>query len=261
MPHAWQSGKAAALSTAPKASDLRRPNEDSQSQVKDRRFHRNRRMLTPASIRARWIEGEAFRLLRLGFSYRQIAGIITALGAGDLRPEVAGTEVPADVTFPEGYCISYVAVYKLVKRALEAYPTSEIREYRKLWAARLEETWSLLYPAMRKGNTRAIEVGMKVAQRAAKLTGLDLPAKAEVPEEPEGIPLKALRALMARVDAEKSEPIDEGMHAPVEVIIESMRMPSVRGQGSHPPHRRGHTRPRAAGRGARGGVVEKWRGA
>lgn len=169
-------------------------------------------MLTPAWIRARWIEGEAFRLLRLGFSYRQIADIITALGAGDLQPEVAGTQVPADVTFPEGYSISYVAVYKLVKRALEAYPTLQIRQYRKLWMARLEEMWALLYPAMRKGSPRAIEVGIKVAQRAAKLTGLDMPAKAEVTEEDPGIPLEALRALMERDDAVP-------MHAPV--IVEA----------------------------------------
>ena len=44
---------------------------------------------------------------------------VRALGAGDLRPEAAGTEVSADVRFPEAYSISYVAVYKLVKRTLE----------------------------------------------------------------------------------------------------------------------------------------------
>jgi hypothetical protein len=30
---------------------------------------------------------------------------------------------------------------------------------------------------MRKGNPRAIEVGMRVAERAAKLAGLDMPTK------------------------------------------------------------------------------------
>ena len=48
------------------------------------------------------------------------SSIDQALGAGDLRPEAAGTQVSADVTFPEAYSISYVAVYKLVKRILEA---------------------------------------------------------------------------------------------------------------------------------------------
>jgi len=171
--------------------------------MKDRRFRRNRAMLRPASIRARWIEGEAFRLLRLGFSYRQIAEIITALGAGDLRPEVAGIQVPADVSFPPGYSIGYRAVHKLLTRALTAYPMLQLRESRKLWVTRIEEAWALNYPAMRKGSPRAIEVGMKIAERAAKLLGLDMRMKVALPDdEAKGIPLEALRALMSRVDEE-----------------------------------------------------------
>jgi hypothetical protein len=54
---------------------------------------------------------------------------------------------------------------------------------------------------MRKGNPRAIEVGMRVAERAAKLAGLDMPAKvAATDPEGNGIPLETIRRVMERVD-------------------------------------------------------------
>jgi hypothetical protein len=51
--------------------------------------------------------------------------------------------------------------------------------------SRYEEAWAHLQPSMRKGNPRAIEVGMRVAERAAKLAGLDMPTKVAV-RDPDG---------------------------------------------------------------------------
>jgi hypothetical protein len=56
-------------------------------------------------------------------------------------------------------------------------------------------------PGMRKGNPRAIEVGMKIAERAAKLCGLDMPTKLAVTDPEGGIPLEAIRRVLERVDA------------------------------------------------------------
>jgi hypothetical protein len=53
----------------------------------------------------------------------------------------------------------------------------EAQGLRVLWMSRYEEAWAHLQPSMRKGDPRAIEVGMRVAERAAKLAGLDMPTK------------------------------------------------------------------------------------
>jgi hypothetical protein len=47
----------------------------------------------------------------------------------------------------------------------------EAQALRVLWMSQYEEAWAHLQPSMRKGNPRAIEVGMRVAERAAKLAG------------------------------------------------------------------------------------------
>jgi hypothetical protein len=67
--------------------------------------------------------------------------------------------------------------------------------------SRYEEAWAHLQPSMRKGNPRAIEVGMRVAERAAKLAGLDMPTKVAVRDpDRDGIPLETIRRVMERVD-------------------------------------------------------------
>jgi hypothetical protein len=159
-----------------------------------------------AIIRTRWIEGETLRQLRLGLSYRQIAALITALARGDVLPATAGVELPPNVIFPVGYTISMKRVFELARQALDRHPMLEAQALRVLWMSRYEEAWAHLQPQMRKGNPRSIEVGMRVAARAAKLAGLDMPVKvAMTHEEGNGIPLEALRALMNRADV---EPID-----------------------------------------------------
>ena len=65
---------------------------------------------------------------------------------------------------------------------------------------RYEEAWAHLQPSMRKGDPRAIEVGMRVAERAAKLAGLDMPTKVAVTEPDGRIPLETIRRVMERVD-------------------------------------------------------------
>lgn len=60
---------------------------------------------------------------------------------------------------------------------LARFPALEAQALGTPWVMRYEEVWAHLLPGMRKGNPPAIEVGMKVAERAAKLAGLDMPAE------------------------------------------------------------------------------------
>ena len=77
----------------------------------------------------------------------------------------------------------------------------EAQALRVLWMSRYEEAWAHLQPSMRKGNARSIEVGMRVAERAAKLAGLDMPTKiAQTDPEGNGISLETIRRVMERVD-------------------------------------------------------------
>ena len=76
----------------------------------------------------------------------------------------------------------------------------EAQALRVLWMSQYEEAWAHLQPSMRKGNPRAIEVGMRVAERAAKLAGLDMPTKVAGRDDSNGIPLETIRRVMERVD-------------------------------------------------------------
>jgi hypothetical protein len=177
-----------------------------------------------AHIRARWIEGEALRQLRFGLTYRQIAAVLTSLARGEMTPASAGIDLPPDVTFPPGYSINHQRVFELVRQALDRFPMLEAAALRTLWMSRYEEAWAHLQPGMRKGNPRAIEVGMKVAERAAKLAGLDMPAKLAITEPDDGrIPLESVRRVLDRLDAETVDVTSEP--APVLPIIRDKGKP------------------------------------
>src|ERR1700682_3271105 len=169
-----------------------------------------------AHIRARWIEGEALRQLRFGLSYRQIARLITDIARGTMLPAATGIELPDNVTFPPGYTISHKRVFELVQRALDRFPMLEVQALRTLWLQRYEESWAHLQPGMRKGNPRAIEVGMKVAERAAKLCGLDMPTKLAVTDPDGGIPLETIRRVMERVDRQMVDVTPEPAPLPLD---------------------------------------------
>jgi hypothetical protein len=121
-----------------------------------------------------------------------------------MTPASAGIDLPPDVTFPPGYSINHQRVFELVRQALDRFPMLEAAALRTLWMSRCryEEAWAHLQPGMRKGNPRAIEVGMKVAERAAKLAGLDMPAKLAITEPDGRIPLESVRRVLDRLDAE-----------------------------------------------------------
>jgi len=104
----------------------------------------------------------------MGLSIEEIAEHITRVGRGKGPAMVA---VPPVVTFPEDYSISRQGCDKSFKRAIARQPALELGAYRKLDNARTEEMYLNLQPGIRKGNPRAIEVGIKVLDHTAKVNG------------------------------------------------------------------------------------------
>jgi hypothetical protein len=82
---------------------------------------------------------------------------------------------------------------------------------------------------MRKGNPRAIEVGMRVAERAAKLAGLDMPMKiAQTDPDGQGIPLETIRRVMERVDRHRAE-VNVTPVKPAQIDVVGDTSPPLRG--------------------------------
>lgn len=120
---------------------------------------------------------------------------------GDTTPAQVGAKMPDNVSFPPGWTIGRRQVSAYIQDALAKHVVPNVAEHRKLWMMRHEKQWASLQPAMNKGDVRAHEAGLKIAERVARLCGLDMPQKvAMTDEEGRGIPLEAIRTVMARLD-------------------------------------------------------------
>jgi hypothetical protein len=128
-------------------------------------------------LRARWIESEVLRLKTMGLSFEEMAGQITRVGRGKAPALVP---IPEGVTFPEGYSITRQACHKAFRKALARQPALELEELRKLDNARSEEMFLNLQPGIRKGDTRAMEVGVKVLDHEARINGYAAAQKHEL---------------------------------------------------------------------------------
>jgi hypothetical protein len=88
--------------------------------------------------------------------------------------------IPPEVTFQDDYSISRQACHKAFKKAIARQPALEVEELRKLDNARSEEMFLNLQPGIRKGNLRAIEVGLKVLDHSARINGHAAPQRHEL---------------------------------------------------------------------------------
>jgi hypothetical protein len=150
-------------------------------------------VVSEAVRRARWIEGETVHLKRIGFSFEAIAEHLNRVGRGQEQPAVA---LPKNVTFPLEYTISRQACHKAFGKAIAREPTLEVEEMRRLDTARSEEMLSNLQPKIRKGDPRAIEVGIRVLDHAARINGYAAPHKHELTGR-DGKPLTVVQLLEA----------------------------------------------------------------
>lgn len=150
-------------------------------------------VVSEAIVRARWVEAETTRLKNMGLSFDQIAEQITRVGRGQAPPMVT---LPEGLTFPSGYSITKQAIHKAFQKGLAREPTLEIEEMRKVDNARSEEMFTNLQPAMRKGSTRAIEVGIKLLDHEDRINGYGAPRKHELTGK-DGKPLTLVQLLAA----------------------------------------------------------------
>jgi hypothetical protein len=157
---------------------------------------RNARKAVVASeavLRARWIEAETISLKRIGLSFDAIADQITRIGRRQAQATIA---VPDGVIFPRDFQISKQACHKAFKKAIGREPALVAEEFRKLDSARCEDMFMNLQPSIRKGNTRAIEAGVKVLRHSAQINGYAAPQRHELTGK-DGTPLTLVQLLEA----------------------------------------------------------------
>lgn len=72
------------------------------------------------------------------------------------------------------------AAHRAVQRLLKAHEVEEVDALRKLEDSRLDEMLFAIYKAARGGDLGAIDRILRIAERRARLWGLDMPVKQEV---------------------------------------------------------------------------------
>jgi hypothetical protein len=127
----------------------------------------------------------------MGLSFDSIAEQITRIGRGEAH---SMSPMPIDVTFPPDYTISRQGCHKAFRKAIAREPSLELEEFRKLDNARCEEMFMNLQPSIRKGNPRAVEVGMKLLDHAARINGYAAPQRHELTGK-DGKPLTLVHLL------------------------------------------------------------------
>jgi hypothetical protein len=150
-------------------------------------------IVTEAVRRARWVEAEVVHLKYMGLSFAAIAEQITRVGRGLAQPI---TPIPDGLGFPPDYQISRQACCKAGRKAIAREPSLEVGELRKIDHARSEDMLLNLQPAIRKGNVRAIETGIKLLSHSARINGYASPQRHELTGK-DGKPLTLVQLLEA----------------------------------------------------------------
>jgi hypothetical protein len=150
-------------------------------------------VVSAATLRARWVEAEVIHLKRMGLSLEAISEQVTRVGRGQAQ---AITPIPDGLSFPLDYQISRQACHKAFRKAIAREPSLAVEEFRKLDSARSEEMFLNLQQGIRKGNPRAIEVGIRLLDHSAKVHGYAVPQRHELTGK-DGQPLTLVQLLEA----------------------------------------------------------------
>lgn len=128
-----------------------------------------------------------------GSVFRCDIGADHSLGSGQAQPIVA---IPEGVKFGPDYTISRQACHKAFKKAIAREPSLAVDELRKLDNSRSEELFFNLQPSIRKGNPRAVEVGIKLLDHSARINGYGAAQRHELTGK-DGNPLTLVQLLEA----------------------------------------------------------------
>jgi hypothetical protein len=132
------------------------------------RNHNQPTVLSADSLRAQWVETEATRLKRNGFSYEAIAEQITQVGRSQKMPV---TPLPEGIAFPSDYKITAMGCHKAVRRALRRAPTQEIDEMRRIDTDRCEDIYLFLTTGIRQGDPASARAAISVLAHKASING------------------------------------------------------------------------------------------
>ena len=132
------------------------------------RNHNKPAVLSADMLRAQWVESEATRLKRKGFSYEAIAEQITQVGRGQKAPV---TPLPEGVDFPPDYRITAMGCHKATRRALRRAPTQEANEMRRFDSDRCEEMYLFLTPGIQQGDPQSVKAAINVLAHKAAING------------------------------------------------------------------------------------------
>ncbi len=119
-------------------------------------------------LRAQWVESEAMRLKRNGFSYEAIAEQVTQVGRGQKAPV---TPLPEGADFPPDYRITAMGCHKATRRALRRAPTQEANEMRRFDTDRCEDMYLFLTPGIRQGDPQSVRAAVNVLAHKAAING------------------------------------------------------------------------------------------
>jgi len=132
------------------------------------RNHNKPAVLSADMLRAQWVESEAMRLKRNGFSYEAIAEQITQVGRGQKVPV---TPLPEGADFPPDYRITAMGCHKATRRALRRAPTQEANEMRRFDTDRCEDMYLFLTPGIRQGDPQSVRAAVNVLAHKAAING------------------------------------------------------------------------------------------
>jgi hypothetical protein len=132
------------------------------------RNHNKPAVLSTDMLRAQWVENEAMRLKRNGFSYEAIAEQITQVGRGQKVPV---TPLPEGADFPPDYRITAMGCHKATRRALRRSPAQEANEMRRFDTDRREDMYLFLTPGIRKGDPQSVRAAVNVLAHKAAING------------------------------------------------------------------------------------------
>jgi hypothetical protein len=158
------------------------------------------RRVTARSMLARWVEAETLRLKQLGMSLERIAEHIVGVGHGRQKPMV---ELPGGLEFPPDYRISPQAVHRAFTRAMTRLPDTEAEAHRKLDTERCEDLFLALQPGIRKGDSKSVDVGVRVLEHKARINSYIGPTKLELAGRRGAIPIRLFQQAVEALDDEK----------------------------------------------------------
>ena len=132
------------------------------------RNHNKPTRVSADTVRAQWVEIEAMRLKRNGFSYEAIAEQVTQVGRGQKVPV---TPLLEGIRFPPDYKITAMGCHKAIRRALRLAPTLEADEMRRFDTDRCEDMYLFLTPGIRQGDPRSVRAAVSVLAHKAAING------------------------------------------------------------------------------------------